>query len=388
MTFYPYHSPRIVFRVDSAPAIGAGHVMRCLALASELDKRGAKLLFVCREFESSLCQLIRFRGYELICLPASKQPSVRDLSTWLGESIARDAEQTQSAISHWLGGNENHNAKADWLIVDHYVIGRDWHRIMQSVTKQLMVIDDLADRHYQCDLLLDQTFGRQQSDYEPLVSSFSETDVIPTLLLGARYALLRTEFSEQRQASLDWRDHRDHRLPFQILVNLGGADIDNTTMSVVLALAALDNADELSVTVVVGGQYSHLNQLNDVVAESNLNCRVRQNVQNMAQILVSTDLVIGAAGSSTWERCTLGIPTILIINADNQTLIANNVAGAGAAFVLDARKGLDHQALRASTDALINTPATLQSMSQSARKICDGGGVERVCQHLFGEHVS
>ena len=185
----------IVFRVDSSIEIGTGHVMRCLTLADELKKQYSNILFICRDFDGHLKGLINEKGYSVVLLPDFKFffKDSNDFSgyyNWLSSLWQQDANETINIIK---------NNKLDWLIVDHYGIDYRWHNKLRDLTKRIMVIDDLADRKLDCDLLLDQTYGRKKQDYFELIPNDCQ------MLLGAKYALLRPEFALFRSSAIKKR---------------------------------------------------------------------------------------------------------------------------------------------------------------------------------------
>ena len=108
----------VAFRVDSSLKIGAGHVMRCLALADGMKDMGAEAVFVCREHEGNLSKLIAERGFRVLGLAAPEDhwtldEPARPYAEWLGTDWQTDADQTIKA----LGG-----IYPDWLIVDDYAL--------------------------------------------------------------------------------------------------------------------------------------------------------------------------------------------------------------------------------------------------------------------------
>ena len=155
---------RIVIRVDSSIQMGSGHIMRCLTLANALRKKGAILTFICREHPGHLFDLIETSGYQLIRLSAPKFLSSGNLSSsqMLGVSQKEDAQETMSRMKA-IG-------YCDWLIVDHYSLDIVWESAMRSAVKTIMIIDDLANRRHDYDLLLDQNYYRNLNDrYDGLV---------------------------------------------------------------------------------------------------------------------------------------------------------------------------------------------------------------------------
>ena len=177
----------VVFRVDSSTQMGVGHLMRCLTLAGELKKRNHKITFICRELQGNIIDLIKFKVIGLI---GSSGFQVDDLYLdLLGVTQEQDAEQVIRVLP------EN----TDLLIVDNYALDEIWHKKLRQYTDKIIVIDDLADKNFDCDILLNQNLGSQVESYQGKVSNDCE------LLLGSDYALLRPEFKELRGKALEKR---------------------------------------------------------------------------------------------------------------------------------------------------------------------------------------
>lgn len=301
---------RVVIRVDASIEIGSGHVMRCLTLAEILKENGVNVQFICRKHKGNLISKIASKGFRVLGLELQ---SYKNHSNKLFHSYLLGATQKQDAESC---NNFLKESRVDWLIVDHYGIDEDWQQHLKECYLKLMVIDDLADRKHQCDILLDQTYGRQQQDYKRLVPKSCE------LLLGSQYALLRPEFSKWREYSLR---RRSNSVPKNILINMGGSDPNNITKQVLNEIEACKLPNDIEVIVVMGSTSPHLQSV--IAVASDLSCRieVRADIDNMAEVMANSDIAIGATGSTTWERCCLGLPAIQIIIADNQTEIANSL---------------------------------------------------------------
>ncbi len=309
---------RVIFRTDASVQIGIGHVMRCLTLADALRKRGAECRFICREHEGNLLEQIRQRGFDAYGLPISSEDigptGIHDEnnsrpSTWIGSDWAADAAQTK------VGAGET---AVDWLIVDHYALDARWEKALRPMCRGLMVIDDLADRQHDCDLLLDQNYYCNQGQrYQGLLPEQCVT------LLGPDYVLLRPEFDEARH-QLRVRDGIIKR----ILIFFGGSDSTNQTEMALTALEQLNRRD-ISVDVVVGLTNPNRHSIQilcDRLPYATYHC----NVSNMAELILNAELGIGAGGSAMWERCYLGLPTITVVFADNQVRTTEDVAGLGA----------------------------------------------------------
>lgn len=291
---------KIVIRADASFSIGTGHIMRCLTLAVVLRELGAEIVFVSRDVPGNCCGIIQEKGFNVIRLAG-------------GESFdaVQDAELTAGA----MGG------KADWLIVDHYGISSEWELRLRPLAGQIMVIDDLADRPHDCDALIDQNlFDDMPRRYDGLTPPGCQ------LFLGPRYALLRDEFISARQ-TLRERDGIVRR----ILLFFGGSDPTNETEK---ALQAINQPayKNLLVDVVVGSSNPNGDRIRGLCADMP-NVTFHYQISNMAELMVHADLTIGAGGSTTWERCFLGLPTIIVIVADNQDVPARATESAGLAWL-------------------------------------------------------
>ena len=199
----------VAFRVDSSIEIGTGHVIRCLSLAGELKRQGVVCVFITRNHSGHISESIKEHGFDCWLLTDEPETNNKGSSglrhaSWLGVSLEQDACETAKALT---------NIQPDWLIVDHYSISAEWHSKMRPIVNRIMVIDDMADRQYDCDLLLDQNLGRKKSDYLGLVPKGCK------LLIGPKYALLRPEFSKLRKSSLKRRKALNIR---QVLIAMGG----------------------------------------------------------------------------------------------------------------------------------------------------------------------
>jgi UDP-2,4-diacetamido-2,4,6-trideoxy-beta-L-altropyranose hydrolase len=357
----------VVLRVDASYDIGSGHVVRCLALADALRECGAICVFICRAHHGNLLEFIQHRGYQTHSLPLvedqnasliAHSSSLPTHSHLLGAHWVVDAQQTLAA----LGGKV-----ADYLVVDHYAIDAEWERFMRLACHRLMVIDDLADRAHLCDFLLDQNLGRHSKDYASLVSAVSR------VLAGPQYALLRPEFAALRAYSLNRRQRPELK---QVLITMGGVDQPNATGQVLEALKSCTLPEDCRISVVMGLQAPWLPQVRTKSKDMPWQTEVLVNISNMAQRMADSDLAIGAAGSTSWERCCLGLPTLLVVLADNQWLGALALKEAQAALLIGGVNDIEMKlplAINASASHLC-----LQEISSATSAITDGLGVKRV----------
>lgn len=352
----------IIIRTDSSTQIGTGHLMRCLTLAGELRKKGAQISFICRELPGNLCDLAEEKGYPVHRLPCAeeqlKHVGQRTAhSHWLGVDWQTDARQTKAVI-------KKEARDIDWLIVDHYALDKQWDVQMRPPVKNIMVIDDLANRMHDCDLLLDQNlYIDMEKRYEGLVPGHCRR------LLGPRYALLRPEFIEARK-KLRKRDGVVRR----VLVFFGGCDPTNETAKAIQAIRLLGRPD-IAVDVVVGSTNPHKEQVKKLCSETP-NTTFYCQVNNMAQLMAGADLAIGAGGSTTWERCCLGLPAITLVTAQNQLETTAAVAEAGAIRNLGWHAGVGVEKLHNAVKHAVKTPVMLKSMSEKAGRITGNGSLK------------
>lgn len=365
----------IAFRTDASLQIGTGHVMRCLTLADALQAAGAQCHFICREHPGNLIAHIRQRGFSVSVLPAATKALITDehavetqsnYAAWLGAEWATDAAQTKVGVGAMA---------VDWLIVDHYALDARWEQALRPLCRKLMVIDDLADRPHDCDLLLDQNLGRDVGDYSQLVPEAC------TVLAGPHYALLRSEFAALRDDSLRRRATPQLK---HLLITMGGVDQADATGKVLEALQDCPLPADLRITVVMGPHAPWLERVQMLAKLMPQPTKVKININNMAQLMADSDLAIGAAGSTSWERCCVGLPTLIVVLAENQRNGATALEQSGSVKVLDSVDAIPH-ALRSMLGLLVTSDA-LSQLSQKSCLVTDGQGASRVKDALSERH--
>ena len=292
---------KVVFRADASLAIGSGHVMRCRALAQVLQERGAQV-----EFKDE-------SGIEAV----------------------------------------------DWLVVDQYNLDAAWESRMRQKAAKILVIDDLADRQHDCDLLLDQNwFPDAERRYAGRVPARCR------MLLGPRYALLRPEFSRSGKRERDGKVHR-------VLVSMGGMDPGNETSKSIQLL----KGKSVAVDVVVGAANPHRDAIKRQCAQAGFEFHLQPS--NMAELMAAADLAIGAGGTTTWERCRLGLPTLQIAIAPNQEAPSRALAEAGL---------VTYAGASLTEDSLLKVLGNAEMLRQQSRRVAelvDGQGARRVAAALL-----
>jgi UDP-2,4-diacetamido-2,4,6-trideoxy-beta-L-altropyranose hydrolase len=320
-----------------------------------------------------LLETIWQKGIEAYALPLPhegqgeiKADSSSPHISWLGTDWATDAQQTLSLLK---------DNPVDWLIADHYSLDANWERATRPAYQRVMVIDDLADRPHDCNLLLDQNLGRNPSDYANLIPSTCE------VLTGPKYALLRSEFSAFRPYSLSRRSTPQLK---RLLVSMGGVDNNNTTGLVLAALKQSSLPRDCHITVVMGHNAPWLEHVINLAVSMPWSTEVRVDVNNMAELMAASDLAIGAAGTTAWERCCLGLPTLVLVLADNQLNGATALASSGCICLLEDSENI--LSILPRQMELLQDCDTLLSMQHACSAITDGAGLMRIVTTLRNFH--
>lgn len=359
----------IVFRTDASLQTGTGHVIRCLTLARALREAGGSCRFICREHEGNLIARILEEKFEVSKLNNTDHTpmahvgivSDQDYESWLGASWQVDATQTIKAI-----GNE----KVDVLVVDHYGIDQRWEGALRPYVSKIMVVDDLANRHHDCDVLLDQNLvGNFQSRYDSLVPSRC------IRLLGPEFALLQPEYSKLRSVAAP-RTGPVKR----ILIFFGGADRANLTRLSISAFLKLDLSD-IELDVVVSSDSPQASQILHY-ASLHPNIHIHHSLPTLAHLMLKADLAIGAAGSTSWERCCLGLPSIVVALAANQKPVAEELQRRELALCPGDRSKITELNL---IDALVSVMEwpSLEQWSRKCHDVTDGSGTTKVSAVLM-----
>lgn len=351
---------RVAIRVDSSTVIGSGHLMRCLTLAEQFRKqKSAEIHFISRDLDGNLHEQIYGAGFALHVLPRhSWGKSLVGYVAWLTVPWNVDAEEAKAVLRE-LG-------KVNCLVVDSYALGKAWEREIRPYVDKIFVIDDLANREHDCDVLLDQNYYLDTDcRYKGLVPGKCK------LLLGPRHALLREEFYEVRK-HLQKRDGQIRK----ILVFYGGSDVTNETMKALNALCIWhETRPEAAVDVIVGASNPHQQKIADFCNSPttrkwmNYHCQV----DNMAEFMARADLALGAGGSTTWERCFLELPSIVTTVAENQEKIAEDCAAAGYITYLGRAEKVEKSQIVSALNAA--TKERLSEQTECMRNMFEGGAI-------------
>lgn len=336
--------PRILVLADAGAKVGGGHIMRCLTLAGALTRAGAACAFVAGPAAQAVLEAFAEADVEVIAL--ADEPSASELAD-AGASLARS----------W---------SADAIVADHYGFGPRDDGVLDAASARLLIIDDLRRRHA-VGLVLDSNIGRTADDYPGR-----------EVMAGPTFALVRPDFAALRKATLARRAASG--APARVLVSLGLTDAGAITGRVVRAL--LPALGETALDVVIGGEAASRGELESLAA-ADPRVSLHIDARDMAALIAAADIAVGAGGSSAWERCSLGLPSLTVIVADNQRENTAALAREGATLAIAPPSGDFDARLRAGFEQLAGDQALRTTMSAAAAGLCDGLGATRVAERLL-----
>jgi len=354
---------RIAIRADASVLLGSGHVRRCLALIDHFIELDCDVTVFTRAAKGNMSDMLRCRGCTVheLCVPLAINDDC-DISDCSNKSEYDDAIST---ISNARG------AIYDWMIVDHYELSGIWEEATRDLYKHLLVFDDLADRNHQCSILVDQNLGRDPSHYQGLLNTEA------TCLCGPRYAALRPEFPAARVESLA---RARNRVGLNVLIFMGGTDPNNVTSQVLQSI--LDGHEHVfeNLYVVMGSAAPSLSKVKDLIAKFTCRTELVIDTDKIHEYMMVSDVAFGGAGGAAWERCCLGLPSLIVTIADNQLAGSRALVREGAAKVLSPSElgeaGLAYKIQQWGESRV------LHDMSVKAANVCDGGGVSRILMEM------
>jgi UDP-2,4-diacetamido-2,4,6-trideoxy-beta-L-altropyranose hydrolase len=347
----------LLLRTDASIAIGTGHVMRCLALAQAWQDTGGRAIFAMAGTTPTVSERLRSESCE-----------VRVTSTEAG--ALEDSRQTAALARE---------QRAEWVVVDGYQFGADYQQVLKSAGLKVLFMDDYGhSEHYSCDLVVNPNVSAGEALYP-------SREPYTRLLLGTRYCMLRREFNVWRQ----WQ-REVPRVARQVLVTMGGSDPENVTGRVLEALSSDKNGsrfEDLETTVVIGGSNPHFESLERRAARGGGKVTVRRDTTQMAQLMSAADVAISAAGSTCWELCLLGLPSLLVDVAANQTALAQELDRRGCAIHLGSSRDVSVETIADQLESLIRSEDVRRSLSRTSRALVDGNGARRVASIVSCEGV-
>lgn len=338
----------LLFRADASAAMGTGHVMRCIALAQAWKDAGGNAVFAMAQSTESIRRRVANESCDILVVP-----------------FAMGSEED---LRHTIALAQKHNC--EWVVVDGYQFDADYQSGLKAVALKVVFLDDYGhSQHYSADVVLNQNLSASPALYP---NRESQT----RLILGPRYALLRREFNA-------WGNWERTIFPNcrRVLVTMGGSDERNVTATIIKGLC-LSAIEDLEATVLVGGSNPYVKELQYIAAQSSIKIRLLRDISNVGELMASADVAISAAGTTCWELCLLGLPSVLIDVADNQTAVAKELHSRGCAIHIG--RDIAPEAVAENIKRLFNDYELRQSLSRCSRELVDGKGASRVVSVLRG----
>ena len=354
--------PRLLVRADASTLMGAGHVMRTLAVAQGWRLAGGEVTYICCSLPSTLRTRLKREGCQLELWKAIKPGS------------SEDALRTRD-LAERIGANAT--------VVDGYHFGSEFRRKVAHGSSAI----SLAFHDYGIDepLWFDYLLNPNPHAH-PLL--YPKIDVSQQLL-GLAWVPLRREFLEAAQRRVKSRDPRlptagapKRHGPIRVLVTLGGGDQENLTGLVLAALNGLDAA--LDVRIVVGPVNPRLEALRSRALDARHPTRVHHDVADMPRLMAWADLAVASAGSTAWELAWMGVPWVGLAFAENQRPILEALATSGIAMSIGWHCDVDEAAVALAITDLVASPERRQRMASRGVAAIDGCGVRRIVELLLG----
>lgn len=356
-----------VFRADSSDRIGIGHIVRCLTIAEELKSNGYDIYFICKDHPNNMMEKIKHKGFNVELLPIREHKQIKsnlNHGSWLGGAQLDDAKSTINFIK-----NSIPNGSIDLLVIDHYAIDKIWQEQLRPFTKKILVIDDIEDRVHDCDFLVDQTFGKATDTYNHLIPKTAKP------MVGEEYILLRPEFQQYDIEQVKNRRKSFDPLNMRVLIMMGGTDPDNFTSQAIDALITNNRVIEINVILSSSAIFS---KKLDENYTSHPSINIYIDSKNIPEIMLRSDIAIGAGGGSSWERCKMGLPCIINLSAKNQSEIIHRLERKGAC------KKIEPDNFEGSINSYLEIISNnYPNYVESCISVCDGNGVKRVLKGVL-----
>tara|TARA_Y200000002_G_scaffold383101_1_gene403213 strand:- start:592 stop:1680 length:1089 start_codon:yes stop_codon:yes gene_type:complete len=351
-----------VIRVDSSSEIGIGHLARCLVLANDLARLNYMVVFICRDHYGSGHKAVLEQNFKLHLLDGKERYTISsNPSDWLGYTQSHDAFESSKIISKYPKAN---------VIVDHYSLDYIWESKINC--KSMIVVDDLANRRHQCELLIDQSLKNTKSDYQELIDNNFE-------FIGGNRVILREEFNSAQT----WKGQGTGK----VLICMGGADPFGHTQEILELITSTskrfsEKLAGIEINVIVGEAFGDISILKNIIEESDINIFLKKNPRKVSKLMLQSDLCILSCGTMILEACALGAPSLGVVVADNQQSTAEFLHQADAIELYDLRKKKGPE-IFSIVSSLISNPQKLRDYSYKQKKMVSQASSKIIARDLY-----
>ncbi|MGV8145767.1 MAG: UDP-2,4-diacetamido-2,4,6-trideoxy-beta-L-altropyranose hydrolase [Alkaliphilus sp.] len=348
----------IAFRVDGGSNIGIGHIMRCFTLARELKHRGYRVIFISNCNEKVFRLLEGQSDYDEFPINEFlyvKQDEIEYINV---DILLKEARIVSEHIK---------NYKIDVLIIDTYRVTKEYLLALRKNVKKLVYIDDLNKFIYPVDILVNGNITAEHSDY----AKYSENELF---LLGSEYTLLREEFG----SILEKRINKEVK---EIMITTGGSDPYNMSVKLLELALADSKLSKLKYNVIVGNVFKNKMEIRNI-AYNKPNISLYENVEHISKIMLKSDLAVSASGSTLYELCACGTPTLSFIMAKNQRELAKKMNELSYVELLGCYEEFSQKNWSTQILGLAEDFEKRKRISMRTRKIFDCKGAKRVVSEI------
>jgi len=361
----------IVIRVDSSEFIGVGHVMRCITLAEKFktNKRNIKIIFICRNYIGNSIDFILKKGYECLVLKDFKnKEDYKNVDNfydnWISKTWKQDVNETIKLIS---------DIKVDLIVIDHYGIDFQWEVEISKFVNKIMIIDDLANRKHNADVLLDQNYYENSND--------RYSDLVPTNCIqftGLRYLLLRDEFEKITHSKFQKSCHVK-----KLLVFFGGNDNSGLTIKVLKSLLGISFL-KFKVDIVIGERNLDLEEIK-ILVNTNINFNLYIQTEHMALLMSEADFAIISGGSVIWEACSIGLPIFVVVTAENQEEVVSFLDKSGVIKSIGRHDKINHRSIELLIKFVQHNPNFITKLSCKSKDFLSNccSGVDQLVNEVL-----
>jgi UDP-2,4-diacetamido-2,4,6-trideoxy-beta-L-altropyranose hydrolase len=362
---------KVLFRCDGSTAMGLGHIFRCISLAKNLLRQNVQCLFVLRTHEQKSYYEPIMGSIPTVYLDSEVTPVPDDMNnpeaikeTWLGVSEEKELNDlTSIMLDH----------RPNILVIDHYSYNNSLTSAL-NIFAPLAVVDDLNNRLMQCDIIINHNLGFIKGHYK---NCYNKNGDVPKLLLGPEYCMIENSFS-----TLETSRTFDEDKKLKLLVTFGALDHNNMSLSVLNAIAKSKLSALLDVSVMLHANAPHRNELEKWSSEALPSLKFYWSPEDIPRLYKNASLALGAGGTSAWERCASGLPSLMIPAADNQAKIIDFISEAGGGMKASLTIG-ENDFFLSLLEEITTNKFLLNQMSYNSRKIVDGHGIDRIsCEFL------
>ncbi len=337
-------------RVDVSSSIGTGHFFRCLALSQNLKSNFNEIIFLINKSSLKITKILEKNKFKFL---------------YLSENLNND----KSIIEFFTNTLKDYSTHNNFILIDNYSIDFTMESHIRHLFQKIIVIDDLANRKHDCDLLIDQNYYENfENRYDFILSKNT------VKLLGPKYAIIRDEFKEipKKQFQTDSKIKN-------ILISFGGVDPTNECTKALKSIMSLQFED-VQITIIAGMFNQNFFKLNETY-QNYKNIRIFQHVDNLGELMSNADIFIGAGGTTTWERLYLGLPSMITIISENQHESVEFLSKQNQIINLGLAKNVSLSTYKKAITEL-NSEDLIQ-LSERNKQLIDGNGIQRIKKQII-----